>query len=142
MTATPSLDCFVDPLVGIVVETAELLDHRASPRLHSAHVVVADPSLTAGTDVEFGGGGTGADPRQARSSAIGEAVERYSASYVDERRIIRCTQPALVAAGLAHVALDRLQLFTIGQLAEWRAGGHGYDGADPDTELAGSRGGP
>lgn len=128
----PSLDIFVDPLFGIVVETDEFLEDVRAPRLHSTHVVIADPELTIGANTEFGGGGTGVDAHSARLAAIGEAVERYSASFVDEQRIFDVAE---VELDIEHVELHRLRLFTDDQLARWRRDRCGYEAGDPTRSI-------
>ena len=117
------LGSLVDPVLGIVSGVEQRLEQRGSNRLHSAHAAAADLALTVGYDGEITGGGIGTNEAQAWGRAIGEAVERYSALYIDTRRLLRCTAHDLDAP---HIDPARLQLFSPQQTHAWaEASQHG-----------------
>lgn len=83
-----------------------------------------------GSPVAHGGGGSGARAEEARAAAVGEAVERYSASYADPGELVVASAREL---GPAAVDPARFALFTQKQYAR---PGFPYVPFDRDTRLA------
>ena len=113
----------MSPLVGVVRGTQEALAGPEDARLPAVWCETAYPQALVG-------GGSGLSLRDARSAAIGEAVERYSASIVDPDACVVAT-----ARELGPVAVDpaRFALFAEGQYA---TPGFPYARFDVDTRLA------
>jgi ribosomal protein S12 methylthiotransferase accessory factor len=117
ITALPAgLRRAVSPYTGIVGSVEECLHSTAEPPLFQATC-----RLTAGEDILgaslghlFSVGGTGSSRTEAASAAVGEALERYSATYVPHERLVVAT-----AHELGNVAVEpsRFGLFSERQLA-------------------------
>ncbi len=108
------LDTLVSPFVGVVRMLEEVLvgqDDLRRPTIYSETGHVED---LVGASSTHSGGGSGGDRRSARAAAIGEAVERYSASFSDEAHTVLATAREL---GTQAVDPARFALFADAQLA-------------------------
>ena len=128
------LDGLVSPYVGLVRGVREVLAGPEDVRLVTMWCESAHAGALVGAPVAYAGGGSGTRPEEARAAAIGEAVERYSASYADPAGLVVGT-----AAELGPAAVDpaRFALFTPAQYA---TPGFRYAPFDADTRLAWVRG--
>ena len=113
----------MSPLVGVVRGTQEALAGPDDARLPAVWCESAYPQALVG-------GGSGRSLRDARAAAIGEAVERYSASIVDPDACVVAT-----ARELGPLAVDpaRFALFSDSQYA---TPGFPYVRFDVDTRIA------
>lgn len=113
----PRLRSFVSPLTGVVRLVAETLAAPDELRLRSVGCELADGEPTIGTSLESYTGSEHWSREAAEAAAIGEAIERYSASYVQRDRIVVTS-----AAELGEEAVDpeRFALFSRDQYS--RAG--------------------
>jgi len=98
------------PYVGIVHVLEECMAAPDEPRLPrvSCETAQADELIGASLGSSGGMGGTGFSRAQAASAAIGEAVERYSGSYLPIERFVFATAAEL---GPSAVAPDSFALF-------------------------------
>ena len=112
----PALRRAVSPYTGIVRSVEECLAATAEPRLFQASCEVGDDESLVGVGLGHlsGIGGTGATRAEAASAAVGEALERYSASFVPQDRLVVSAARDLPGA----VAPERFALFSDRQLAE------------------------
>jgi ribosomal protein S12 methylthiotransferase accessory factor len=116
------LDSLVSPLVGVVRGVQETLAGPEDARLAAAWCETAYPRALVG-------GGSGLSVHDARTAAIGEAVERYSACIVDPDACVAATAREL---GSAAVDPARFGLFSERQYATT---GFPYVRFDRDTRL-------
>ena len=101
------------PVTGIVthvVRTMHGADHASIPN-HACRLASARRTL-GGATVDYGSGAAESHAR-ARAAALGEAVERYSATYLPTSRLLRTTARAL---GGRAVPPGRFALFHAAQL--------------------------
>ena len=101
------------PVTGIVthvVRTMHGADHASIPN-HACRLASARRTL-GGATVDYGSGAAESHAR-ARAAALGEAVERYSATYLPTSRLLRTTARAL---GRRAVPPGRFALFHAAQL--------------------------
>ena len=117
------LESLVSPYVGVVRGVQEVLAGPADVRLVTAWCETAHPRAASG-------GGSGTTVTAARAAAIGEAVERYSASCVDPDSLVVATAREL---GAGAVDPRRFALFSARQYA---SPGFPYVPFDADTRLA------
>ena len=112
----PRLRRAVSPHAGIVRSVDECLAASAEPRLYRATCEVRGGAALLGSPLEHcaGIGGSGTTRAEAAAAAVGEALERYSASYVPHERLVVTSAAAL---GDAAVAPDRFALFSERQYA-------------------------
>lgn len=101
------LDALVSPYVGVIRGLQDVLAGPEDVRLAAAWCESAFPHALTG-------GGSGLTAREARTAAIGEAVERYSASLPDPDRLVVAS-----AEELGSRAIDpaRFALFSERQYA-------------------------
>lgn len=97
----PVLETFVSPYVGVVLGVVELARATDESRLVGCGALVADPLDPSGQRPTGHSGGSHWLPDAARAAAIGESLERYSASYVPAERVVLAT-----AAELGPEAVD------------------------------------
>jgi ribosomal protein S12 methylthiotransferase accessory factor len=117
------LESLVSPLVGVVRGMQEVLAGPEDVRLATAWCESAFPyALT--------GGGSGVTAQDARAAAIGEAVERYSASVVDPDALVVAT-----ARELGQRAVDPAQ-FALFSDRQYETPGFPYARFDRDTRVA------
>jgi len=133
----------VSSYTGIVRTLEESLHLPTEPPLHRVACEVSRGSALLGTDLHHlsGIGGAGFTRANAASAAVGEALERYSASYVPWERIVVATAAEL---GDEAVAPERFALFADAQYEQpgfaccrftehtrvaWIDGRRGADGA-------------
>lgn len=102
MTATdaaipPSLRAFVSPRLGIVTALDECMFDVDEPPLVriACEVSAADELIGADLGSARNVGGSGRSREDAIGAAVGEAVERYSASYVPRERLVEATAAEL-----------------------------------------------
>jgi ribosomal protein S12 methylthiotransferase accessory factor len=117
------LESLVSPYVGVVRGVQEVLAGPADVRLVTAWCETAYPRAVSG-------GGSGVTLDAARAAAIGEAVERYSASWVDPDSLVVATAFEL---GPAAVDPRRFALYSERQYA---SAGFPYVPFEADTRLA------
>ena len=105
----------VSAYTGIVRSVEECLAAAAEPRLFQASCEVADEEGLVGVGLGHltGIGGTGATRAEAASAAVGEALERYAATYVPGDRLVVASASELPGA----VEPERFALFSDRQLA-------------------------
>lgn len=120
----------VSPYVGIVRGVHEVLAGPQDIRLVTMWCESAHARTLVGSPVAHGGGGSGARGAAARAAAVGEAVERYSASYADQSELVVASAREL---GPAAVDPARFALFTQKQYAR---PGFPYVPFDRDTRAA------
>ncbi len=82
------LDDAVTPLAGIVRELSPAMWAADEPRLHSFACALASSANTTGHATTEHSGSAHVEPERARAASIGEAVERYSATYVPDSLIV------------------------------------------------------
>ncbi len=111
--ALPRLRSFVSPLTGVVRCVSETLAAPDESRLVSIGCELADGSLTIGAPLEAYTGSEHWSRASAEAAAVGEAIERYSGSYVPADRIVVASADELDDA----VDPDRFALFSRGQYA-------------------------
>ena len=102
------LRTLVSPYTGIVTAVGELAAAPHDARLVKVASRVADAALLTGADVEYRSGGSAPSRDLALAAALGEAAERYSASYVPVRGVRLATAREL---GPAAVPPERFALF-------------------------------
>ena len=115
-TLTPRLRRAVSSYTGIVRTLEECLASSAEPRLFRAACEVTGSEALLGTPLGHcaGIGGAGTSRAEAAAAAVGEALERYSASYVPHDRLVVAAARDL---GDVAVAPERFALFSERQLA-------------------------
>ncbi len=113
-TLSPGLRRAVSPYTGIVTSVEECLGSTSEPRLFQAACEVGQGKALLGSSLGHlsGIGGTGTSRAEAASAAVGEAIERYSATYVPTEQLVLATARELPGA----VAPDRFALFSDRQL--------------------------
>jgi ribosomal protein S12 methylthiotransferase accessory factor len=87
-TTLPRLRSFVSPLTGVVRSLSETLAAPGELRLVSIGCELADGGPTIGTRLESYTGSEHWSRAAAEAAAIGEALERYSGSYVPGGRVV------------------------------------------------------
>ncbi len=128
----PRLGRAVSPYTGIVGSVEECLHGTADPPLFQAtcRLTAGEELLGAPLGHLFSVGGTGATRAEAAGAAVGEAIERYSATYVPRERLVVATAREL---GDAAVAPERFGLFSERQLG---TRGFGFRRFTADSRLA------
>jgi ribosomal protein S12 methylthiotransferase accessory factor len=124
------LESLISPYVGVVRGVQDVLAGPEDLRLATAWCETAYAETVLGAAVAHSGGGSGPSTAEARAAAIGEAVERYSACFVDRDALVVTTARRL---GARAVDPSRFALFSARQL---RSPGFRYVPFDRDTELA------
>jgi len=113
----------VSPFVGVVRGIEDGLAAPDDARLPAAWCESAHPRVLVG-------GGSGRTAREARAAALGEALERYSASLPDPERLVLASAREL---GARAVDPGRFALFSERQ---YRSAGFPYARFDRETRLA------
>jgi ribosomal protein S12 methylthiotransferase accessory factor len=128
-TTLPRLRSFVSPLTGVVHSLSETLAAPDELRLVSIGCELAYGLPTIGTPLESYTGSEHWSRDAAEAAAIGEAVERYSGSYVPPERIVVAS-----AAELGEEAVDprRFALFSEHQ---YERGGFPFRPFHPETVV-------
>jgi ribosomal protein S12 methylthiotransferase accessory factor len=80
-------DQLISPDVGVVHRVDAGMVAYDHPRLATVYAQVCDTVPVLGAISSARAGGMAADPGHARRAAIGEAIERYSASYIPTSRL-------------------------------------------------------
>jgi ribosomal protein S12 methylthiotransferase accessory factor len=108
---TPRLRRAVSSYTGIVRTLEECLASGAEPRLFRAACEIAGSDRLLGSSLGHcaGIGGSGATRAEAAAAAVGEALERYSASFVPHDRLVVASACEL---GAPAVAPERFALFS------------------------------
>ena len=123
MSQPDALESLVSPFVGVVRGVQEVPAGPQDIRLHTMWCE------TAHAPIAHGGGGSGVSVIAARAAAIGEAVERYSASFADS------TQPVFATAReLGRRAVDPAR-FALFSERQYGTPGFPYKRFDRDTRL-------
>lgn len=112
------LESVASPLVGITRQLFTQLHDVDDIRMTGVGAQACDSRWLLGAACNELNGGGAADPQQARASAIGETVERYSGAYIDAQRLRRATSRELTRVGVNHVRCDELTLFAPAQYEE------------------------
>lgn len=107
--ALPRLRSFVSPLSGVVRGLSETLAAPDELRLVSIGCELADGMQTIGAPLESYTGSEHWSRAHAEAAAIGEALERYSGSFVPAERIVVTSAAAL---GRDAVEPNRFALFS------------------------------
>ncbi len=110
----PRLRSFVSPFAGVISRTEETLAAPDEHRLISIGCELADGLPTIGTPLDSYTGSEHFVREAAEAAAIGEALERYSGSYVPTERIVFASADEL---GPTAVDPERFALFTPAQYA-------------------------
>jgi ribosomal protein S12 methylthiotransferase accessory factor len=113
---TPRLRRAVSSYTGIVRTLEECLASGAEPRLFRAACEITGSDRLLGSSLGHcaGIGGSGATRAEAAAAAVGEALERYSASFVPYDRLVVANAREL---GGQAVAPERFALFSARQHA-------------------------
>jgi ribosomal protein S12 methylthiotransferase accessory factor len=127
--ALPRLRSFVSPLTGVVRRLAETLAAPDESRLVSIGCELAEAEPVIGTQLESYTGSEHWRREAAEAAAIGEALERYSASYVPEKRLVLASADEL---GPDAAAPERFALFSESQ---YGAAGFPFRPFRPDTVV-------
>ncbi len=104
----PVLESFVSPYVGIVRGLVELARATDESCLVGCGALVADPLDPAGQRPTGHSGGSHWLRDAAQAAALGESIERYSASFLPAERLVLATADEL---GDAAVAPEAFALF-------------------------------
>ena len=112
--ALPRLRSFVSPLTGVVSGLAETLAATDEHRLVSIGCEVADGVPTIGSRLDSYTGSEHPIREAAEAAAIGEALERYSGSFVPGERLVVASADQL---GPSAVDPERFALFSAAQHA-------------------------
>ncbi|HSC92828.1 MAG TPA: YcaO-like family protein [Gaiellaceae bacterium] len=106
---------FASPYTGVVQSVVDFLHGEDDARVLSLGCLVAGGGPVLGTPTVDHSGGSGRTREHALAAALGEAVERYSATTPPRHRLVRAT-----AAELGPGAIDpgRFALFHEAQYAE------------------------
>ncbi|HEY4347135.1 MAG TPA: YcaO-like family protein [Gaiellaceae bacterium] len=131
-TLPPSLRRAVSRYTGIVRSVEECLASTTEPLLFQASCDVgSDPGLLGSALGHVAGvGGIGRTRSEASSAAVGEALERYSATYVPRERLVVGTAGEL---GDSCVDPERFSLFSESQ---YLGGGFPYRRFDRAASVA------
>ncbi len=107
---SPGLRRAVSAYTGIVTAVEECLASTSEPRLFQAACEVGQGKSLLGSSLEHlsGIGGTGTSRSEAAAAAVGEAIERYSATYVPAEKLVVAAARELPEA----VAPHRFALFS------------------------------
>jgi len=96
----PTLLSFLSPYTGIVRNVVDFLHAPDESRLISVSCTLAEGESTIGSAVVDHAGGSHRSRSFALAAALGEALERYSAAYVPEARLVTASAAELGAAAL------------------------------------------
>jgi ribosomal protein S12 methylthiotransferase accessory factor len=99
-SAEARLESLISPYVGIVSDVTEILRGADDGRFACFTARPASNSRLVGAAIDEGGGGRHLDRRRARSAALAETAERYSASFVPAEAVLA------TAAGLGSAAIE------------------------------------
>jgi ribosomal protein S12 methylthiotransferase accessory factor len=124
------LESVVSPYVGIVRGVQDVLAGPEDVRLVTSWCESAHPGALVGATAPHSGGGSGASAASSRAAAIGEAVERYSACFVDADAVVVASAREL---GPAAVDPTRFALYSERQYA---IRGFRYTRFDRSTRVA------
>jgi ribosomal protein S12 methylthiotransferase accessory factor len=124
------LETLLSPYVGIVRGIHDVLAGPEDVRLVTSWCESAHPRELVGAQLAHTGSGSGRTAREARAAALGEAVERYSASFADPEALVVASAREL---GSHAVEPSRFALFSESQ---YRTACFPYARFDRDTRLA------
>ncbi len=113
----PSLRRACSPYTGIVRSLEECLHFPDEPPIFRVSCEVGRGSAVLGTALDHLGGigGAGTTRAEAAAAAVGEAIERYSLTYVDPHRLVIASADEL---GDEAVDPNRFALFSARQYAQ------------------------
>lgn len=126
------LSRFESPLVGIVPRLFEKVHDLDDVYSYSTGAQACDAKIVLGVPCNAYNGGGSTDRTGARLAAIGETVERYSASWIPQEALRLGSYAELTAEGLHCVSPEDLRLFTDDQL---NGAGFPYVRFTEDTPL-------
>jgi len=128
------LDPLSDPYVGIIRRESNKLHDIDGIWLYSYGAQVTDSSIIFGVPSNPFNGGGSPNPAAARLAALGETVERYSATYCPSpgEDVVYTTQKDLIDKGELVIGYDSWELFAPEQYADPN---FPYDIWDENTEL-------
>ena len=128
----PRLRRAVSSHTGIVRTLEECLASSAEPRLYRATCEVRGGDALLGSRLDHcaGIGGAGTTRAEAAAAAVGEALERYSASYVPRERLVVTSAREL---GDLAVAPERFALFSE---AQYTTSGFPFRRFTSETDVA------
>lgn len=112
------LEMLASPLVGIARRVFVQLHDTDDARCHAVGAVATASEELIGAPCNELNGGGGMSQSGARAAAIGETVERYSAAYVDEPRLLLGSAREL---DVPTVPPERFEWF-----AEWQTASRGF----------------
>lgn len=124
------LDTLLSPYVGVVRDIHDVLAGPEDVRLVTSWCESAHPGELVGAQLAHTGSGSGRSAGEARAAALGEAVERYSASFADPDALVVASAREL---GPRAVEPSRFALFSESQ---YGTAGFPYTRFDRDTRLA------
>jgi ribosomal protein S12 methylthiotransferase accessory factor len=130
----PVLETFVSPYVGIVLGVVELARATDEARLVGCGALVADPLDPVGQRPTGHSGGSHWLRDAARAAALGESLERYSASYLPPERVVLAT-----AAELGPDAVDP-ESFALFHLRQHAADAFPFRPFECETRVQWTRG--
>jgi ribosomal protein S12 methylthiotransferase accessory factor len=116
----PLLKTFVSPYVGIVNEVVDLVPSTTELRLHSVGCTLTDATALIGNWINEYTGSSKTTHDAALAAGIGEALERYSASFLPEHEFVTAS-----AEELGPEAVDP-ESFALFREDQW---------ADPTLEI-------
>lgn len=123
---------FVDSRLGVVREVHLSLVEPDDPKLFCTAAELADVSRYTGREYAAYVGGVGLTGEIAKAAAIGEAIERYCASFCDEDKIVHGSYRELISQGHLATKPDDFALYSQKQYE------HGFVDYKPftaDTKL-------
>lgn len=125
--------------VGIVRRTYRQLYDVDDIRVEAVGSDACESTGLLGAPCNQLNGGGHADLDAATAAALGEAVERYSASYLDPAVLTLATADELADAGVLHVPPQALSLFAPEQFADPAFAFSEFSGATEISWVAGRR---
>lgn len=126
------VDTYSSDLVGIVRKTFNRLHDVADLHTISVGAYTARAAPLIGSRTPRNSGGDAATQHSASAAAIGEALERYSACWIEPSRLVTGTERNLADGGASVLPTEALRIFTDEQLAE---DGFGLTQPGPDTTM-------
>jgi ribosomal protein S12 methylthiotransferase accessory factor len=124
----------VSPFIGIVTYLIDVETSRGAPEIFVAASKGPDMTVLGHpTGANIAGSGAALDREEARAAAIGECLERYSASIVPQEDLVIASYEALTLGGYsAHEPSDWALFDPIQQV--------GYPSFSPDLRIAWTEG--
>lgn len=124
------VDTYSSDLVGIVRKTFNRLHDVADLHTISTGAYTARAFPLIGSRTPRNSGGDASTQHGASAAAVGEALERYSACWIEPSRLISGTERQLSNDGASVLPTEALRIFTDEQLAE-----DGFDLIQPGPDT-------